>query len=133
MNTAVIAQSVKSVLSPALRGIAVHTPTETGERKTPYVLVACEAVEERIKGNNTWECELRASLRAHAHDWRQEQFDTSFAALIQALGGRRVADLLCEQSRGFIVYSFRLKSIEEVQVDDEDYVQEATYKLFVQF
>ncbi len=110
----------QTILGEIFKDINIYTQNDVDERTSPYILVECDATEERIAGNRTWEYEMRLKLSVNAHDWTRADFEEAFNTLADA-----VLDQLCPSSinpslENVYVYSVQTTSISAPETVDDD-------------
>ncbi|MFI3244042.1 MAG: hypothetical protein R3Y56_07315 [Akkermansia sp.] len=110
----------QTILGEIFDNINIYTQNDVDERTSPYILVECDATEERIAGNRTWEYEMRLKLSVNAHDWKRADFEKQFNILSAA-----VLDQLCPASinpslEHVYVYSVRTTAISAPETLDDD-------------
>lgn len=133
MNTHSIAETLRSCLLQNYPELAIHTPISTGELVTPYALLSCIADDELILGNKTWECSLQVSMHSAALDEEDTAMREQFSTLCSVLGKKTTREAINRSAPDFILYSLSLRSIEEPQTLDNDFIQTATFRVVVQF
>lgn len=133
MNTHSITETIRRFLTETLPNLPVHTPIRSGELATPYALLTCIADDEMILGNKTWECSLQVSLHSSAPDEEDTAMREQFTTLCSVLGKKTTREAINTSALDFILYSLSLRSIEEPQAMENDFIQSATFRLVVQF
>lgn len=126
-------ESLRAFLSEALQGIFVHTPVTNGELVLPYVLLTCTAEAERIPGNHTWECNLAVELHTSGEDVRDLSSREMFSVICRTLQARKTRQQLDDSAADFQLYSISLRTIEEPQTLDNNFIQSATFRVVLQF
>ena len=133
MNTHSITETIRSCLLQHYPELAIHTPISTGELVTPYALLTCIADDELILGNKTWECSLQVSMHSAALDEEDTAMRKQFTTLCSILGKKTTRESINTSAPDFILYSLSLRSIEEPQTMENDFIQSATFRVVVQF
>ncbi len=133
MNTHSITETIRTCLLQLHPELAIHTPISTGELETPYALLTCIADDELILGNKTWECSLQVSMHSAALDEEDTAMRKQFTALCSVLGKKATREAINTSAPDFILYSLSLRSIEEPQTMENDFIQSATFRVVVQF
>lgn len=133
MNTHSITETIRRFLTETLPNLPVHTPISAGELVTPYALLTCIADDEMILGNKTWECSLQVSLHSSAQDEEDTSMREQFTTLCSILGKKATLEAINTSAPDFILYSLSLRSIEEPQTMENDFIQSATFRVVVQF
>ncbi len=133
MNTHSITETIRSYLLQIHQELAIHTPISTGELATPYALLTCIADDELILGNKTWECSLQVSMHSAALAEEDTVMREQFTTLCSVLGKKTTREAINTSAPDFILYSLSLRSIEEPQTMENDFIQSATFRVVVQF
>ena len=109
----------------------IYHSASTDTKALPFVLVETFTDELKIPGNDTWEYTVRFTLRANAHDWTREQFCGGFADLVTAVKTITPRSLRLKAA-DFYTYTFYVRSINEVEADEDEYKQSCECRLVVQ-
>jgi len=133
MNTHTITETIRRFLMETMPEVTIHTPISNGELSSPYVLLSCVAEEELIPGNKTWECSLQVSMHSAALDEEDTAMRKQFTALCSVLGKKATREAINTSAPDFILYSLSLRSIEEPQTMENDFIQSATFRVVAQF
>ncbi len=133
MNTHSITETIRTCLLQLHPELAIHTPISTGELVLPYALLTCIAEDELIPGNRTWECSLQVSMHSAALDEEDTAMRKQFTTLCSVLGKTTTREAINTSASDFILYSISLRSIEEPQTMENDFIQSATFRVVVQF
>lgn len=133
MNTHSITETIRTCLLQHHPELTIHTPISNGELVTPYALLTCIADDELILGNKTWECSLQVSMHSAALDEEDTAMREQFTTLCSILGKKTTRESINTSAPDFILYSLSLRSIEEPQTMENDFIQSATFRVVVQF
>lgn len=133
MNTHSITETIRTYLLQLYPVLAIHTPISNGELAAPYVLLTCIAEVELIPGNRTWECTLELSLHSSAIEEAEISMREQFSSLCTILGKKTTLESVNEASPDFILYRMSLRSVEDPQTHENNFIQTATFRIVVQF
>lgn len=123
---------IQALFMGAFPDLSILMANASEERQAPYLLIEGEAVEERIKGNNTWEHEIRISLSVNAHDWSSSQQEAQIKKICDFIQNQLRTKLLRAQPSEYLAYSLRISSITSPEVNDEHSSQRITLSILTQ-
>lgn len=133
MNLHCYSEALRQCLLEAKPGLAVHTAVSSAALSTPYVLLVCTAEEELVRGNGTWECALAAQLHTSGYDEADATSRRMFTELCSFADSEEARQALNARKPGFYVYAQSLQSIEEPQAQEQDFIQNARFRVILQF
>jgi len=123
---------IQALFKGAFPDLNILMANGSEERQAPYLLIEGEAIEERIKGNNTWEHEIRITLSSNAHDWSASQQEQQINKISDFVQSQLREKLLTAQSNDYLVYSLSISNIASSEINDDDIKQRISLTILTQ-
>lgn len=133
MNPHSFTETLKIVFTSSMPELHVYTPVSEEDRVYPYVLLTQTADEERIPQNHTWECELEVQFHSNAYDLGGVSARHYFTLLCANLEKPALREALNESAPDFYLYRIALVSVDEPQAQDNTFIQNARFRVLIQF